>query len=191
MRFETSRRGVWLAPCLPGLQWRPIRIIRSGRYQAAIIKWRTNVAHLPPDGYKRTAGIKMQNVPDKASTEVVVGLLNREVDVAAVTLSTAAAQVASKSFRELAVSTPNRTSAMPDIPTVNEVVGSDSYDFSDWVGATVPAGTPRAIAAKLHDDMVEVLRRPEIRKKLVEMGWEEVDNTPEEFRALLQRDIAN
>lgn len=138
--------------------------------------------------FARIAGIKVLNVPYKGGGDVVTALLTNEVDMSALTFSTASNQVMDKRLKALAVSTPKRSSLMPNIPTVNEAIGQE-FDVSDWVGAEVVAGTPKPIITKLHDDMVEVLRQPEVQKRFKELGWEQIDCTPDELRADLQKKI--
>jgi tripartite-type tricarboxylate transporter receptor subunit TctC len=92
-------------------------------------------------------------------------------------------------LRALAVTTARRSSAVPDLPTVAEA-GLPGYEATAWFGVLAPAGTPREIVTKLHDEIAKSLRTPEMQARLAAEGTEAVGNTPEQFAAIIQRDIA-
>ena len=91
-------------------------------------------------------------------------------------------------IRALAVTTLQRSAALPDVPTVAES-GFPGFEAITWHSIVAPAGTPKNVVAKLHKALVDALRDPETRKKLVDIGIDPVGNTPEEFRAYVKADI--
>jgi tripartite-type tricarboxylate transporter receptor subunit TctC len=97
--------------------------------------------------------------------------------------------VKSGRLRALAVSSSKRFALMPDTPTVAEA-GVPGFELTGWYGVYVPAGTPRPIVRRLHADIVQVLNQPDVRERLSGMGAELVANTPEQFAAFMQGEIA-
>jgi tripartite-type tricarboxylate transporter receptor subunit TctC len=90
----------------------------------------------------------------------------------------------------LAVSTPKRTSALPDVPTTLEAGFADS-DYNYWMGMLVPAKTPRPIVERLHQETQKVLQLPAVRDKFAPQGIEPMALTPAEFDALIKKEIAD
>jgi tripartite-type tricarboxylate transporter receptor subunit TctC len=89
----------------------------------------------------------------------------------------------------LAVTGLRRSSAAPDIPTVNES-GLPGYEATAWQGVLAPAGTPRDIVVKLNAEIVRILNRPEVKKQLADQGFDTVGSTPEEFGEFIKVEIA-
>ncbi len=90
--------------------------------------------------------------------------------------------------RALAVTTAQRIPAIPDLPTVAES-GLSGYEVVGWYGFLAPAGVPKPIVAKLHAEIVRILRDPEITKRLTNDGAEVVASTPDEFEKFLRADV--
>jgi tripartite-type tricarboxylate transporter receptor subunit TctC len=88
----------------------------------------------------------------------------------------------------LAVTTRTRTPSMPDLPTVAETL--PGYETVAWFGVLAPAGTPRDVVNRLSAEIGRIARSPEMRERLAGMGAEPVGGTPEEFAAVMARDIA-
>ena len=92
-------------------------------------------------------------------------------------------------LRALAVTGPKRTPAAPDIPTVAEA-GVPGYEVTTFYGVSAPAKTPRPIIDRLHAEIVKVLNAPDIRERLQGLGADPVGNTPEQYTAFMQNEIA-
>ena len=92
-------------------------------------------------------------------------------------------------LRALAVSSPRRAAAAPEIPTIAEA-GVPGYESAQWYGLFAPAGTPREIIAWLHREATATLRATNIKERLAVDGLEVVANSPDEFAALIKADIA-
>jgi tripartite-type tricarboxylate transporter receptor subunit TctC len=91
-------------------------------------------------------------------------------------------------MKALGVSGVQRAPLLPDVPTVAEA-GVPGYEVTVWFGMMVPAGTPKPVIEKLNHDLVHVLKEPDVVQKFRNQGVEVVASTPEEFGALVQREI--
>ena len=96
--------------------------------------------------------------------------------------------VKSGRLRALAVTTRSRTPSMPDLPTVAESL--PGYETVAWFGVLAPAGTPKDVVNRLSMEIAKIARSPDMRERLEGMGAEPVGSTPEEFGAVMARDIA-
>ena len=88
----------------------------------------------------------------------------------------------------MAVTTPQRSSLLPDVPTIAES-GVSGYDLTSWVGFLAPAATPRAVITRIHATVLESLRTPAVKDVLLKSGAEPLGNTPEEFAEALRREL--
>ncbi|MHA7681067.1 Bug family tripartite tricarboxylate transporter substrate binding protein [Cupriavidus sp. PET2-C1] len=146
-------------------------------------------AQLAGELLNQSAGIKLQHVPYKGSGPAVADLIAGHITLMIDNMPALLPFVQSGRLRALAVASDKRASALPDVPTVEEA-GLRGYVVTAWKGLMAPAGTPRPIIAKLHDATVKILGKPQIRKRLVDLGAEPVGNTPEQFAALIRSDTA-
>jgi tripartite-type tricarboxylate transporter receptor subunit TctC len=92
-------------------------------------------------------------------------------------------------LRLLAVTTPRRSPALPDVPTIAEA-GVPGYEFTGWMGVLAPTGTPRDIVRKLHREMATIVHLPDVRQRFAVDAAEAVGSAPEEFAAYLKAEIA-
>ena len=134
---------------------------------------------------KAMAGIDMVHIPYKGTAPGVVDLLAGQVKLMAPNLLTALPHIKSGKLRALAVTSARRSEALPDVPTVAEA-GLPGYDSTQWYGVLAPAGTPREIVARLHDEIVRALRDAEVGKRLAADGAEAVGSSPDEFSAFIR-----
>jgi tripartite-type tricarboxylate transporter receptor subunit TctC len=88
----------------------------------------------------------------------------------------------------LGVTTAQRFSGLPDVPTIAEA-GVPGYELTSWVGLLAPAATPPAVIARIHAALLESLRTPEVRNVLLKSGTEPLGNSPDEFAQALRREI--
>jgi hypothetical protein len=98
-------------------------------------------------------------------------------------------QVKEGKLRLLAVTTPKRTPALPNVPTIAEA-GLPGYEFTGWMGFFAPVKTPRATVERLHAESVKILRQPEISRRLQAEAAEPVGSSPAEFAVFLKDEIA-
>ncbi|WP_225784281.1 tripartite tricarboxylate transporter substrate binding protein [Xenophilus sp. Marseille-Q4582] len=133
--------------------------------------------HVVMEMMNNMAGVKMVHVPYKGSplTDVMAG----QVPLAFEPATTAIPLVKSGKLRALAVTSPKRSAALPEVPAVAELL--PGYDGDGWQGFYVPAATPQPIVARFNEEIVKVLRLPDVQRKLVELGLQPVGNSVEEF----------
>lgn len=132
----------------------------------------------------KAAGIRMVHVPYKGGAgPAVTGLLGGETQLMFVTLSSAINFVKAGRLKAFAVTAPKRIEALPQVPTLIEA-GYPDFVTSSWQGVFVPAGTPRAVVAKLHEALVKVLAMPEVKERFANGGvTATASKTPEDFAA--------
>jgi tripartite-type tricarboxylate transporter receptor subunit TctC len=141
--------------------------------------------HLCGELFKRVAGIEMTHVPYRtgAQQDLVAGRVDVMFAVAPFDLLRAG------HTRGLAVTTANRVSAAPELPTLAES-GLAGFDVAPWWGLFLPAKTPPDVVARLHADTIGVLAEPAIQKRMQDLGSVPVGSTPEELARLLQTEMA-
>ncbi|WP_194722043.1 Bug family tripartite tricarboxylate transporter substrate binding protein [Noviherbaspirillum malthae] len=137
----------------------------------------------------QTAGLKMVHVAYKGSGPAVVDLVAGHISMMIDNMPALLPHVQSGKLRAIAVPSESRASAMPDVPTFAEA-GMKDFVITAWKGVMVPAGTPPAIVNKLQASMAKIMAKPDIRKRMIEMGAEPVANTPEQFGAVIKKETA-
>ena len=138
---------------------------------------------------KLLAKIDLIHVPYRGGGPLLTDLMGGHVDSAVAALPVVVAQVKAGRLRALAVTSAQRSPALPDVPTLSES-GLSGLDVSQWWGVLVPAGTPRSIVAKLHDQVVDIIKLPNVVARMGELGAEPVGSSPEQFRAFMHAEIA-
>ncbi len=141
--------------------------------------------HLTGEMFKSAARIDIVHVPYKGDGPAMTDLMGGQVSMMFTTVVAAMPHVASGKLRAIAVASPKRTPALPDLPTIDES-GVAGFSSSSWGGILFPAGTPKEVVNKMHDGVIKVLAMPDIKEKLSAMGAEVVGNTPEEFGSYIQ-----
>jgi tripartite-type tricarboxylate transporter receptor subunit TctC len=144
--------------------------------------------HMMMEMFKHMAGIDVVHIPYKGAAPAMVDQIAGLVEIAFSTAIAALPFVRQGKVRALAVSTRERLPALPDLPSVNES-GIKGFEASSWNGVSMPAGTPRNIIAKTHDELAKLLKAPETREKLLAIGSFAGGTTPEEFTAFIKADI--
>lgn len=144
--------------------------------------------HLAAELFEQMANIKLVHIPYKGQPEAVTALVTGEVSMMPLTMSLAKARVLAGQARGLAVTTPKRSAAMPELPTVAES-GYPGYEVSTWFGYLGPAGMPADIVAKLNAEINAALKSPDVQKRLVALGAELDPGTPQAFGKYLETDM--
>jgi len=145
--------------------------------------------HLAGELLKMMAGIDMVHVPYKGSGPAASDLAGGQIPLAIVDLTSALPHIRSGRIRAVAVTGASRTVTAPDIPTVAES-GVPGFDAIGWFGVVAPAGTPAPIVARLNAEIVDALKLPEVRQRLLAGGAEPATSTPEEFGRLIRSESA-
>jgi tripartite-type tricarboxylate transporter receptor subunit TctC len=145
-------------------------------------------SHMSMELLKSMAGIDVVHVPYKGSTPALTDVISGQDAVMSVNMPPAVPHVKAGTLRALAVTTRTRAPSMPDLPTVAESL--PGYETVAWFGVLAPAGTPKDVVNRLSVEIAKIARSPEMRERLAGMGAEPVGGTPEEFGAVMARDIA-
>jgi len=138
--------------------------------------------------FKASAGVDFQVVPYRGTPEIIVGLLRNDVDLMVDFYAALRAGLQDGKLRPLAVSSPQRSPILPDVPTVQEA-GVRDYEVTSWNGIFAPPGTPRDVIDVLNRSLREILAIPDVVKQYADVGIEAKASTPEELGARLRQDI--
>lgn len=148
-----------------------------------------STTHLAGELFKSMAGVDIVHVAYKGSGPSVAGVMAGETSVAFDSIFLQLPQVKAGKLRALAVTGTKRTSLAPELPTVSEA-GLPGYEAYAWVGFLAPAGTPREIVQKWHQEITRILQLPEVRERQISQGVEPVGSTPEYFADFIKTEIS-
>ena len=146
------------------------------------------IVHLAAEMLKSMAAIRMVHVPYKGSPQAVTGLLSGEVAVSFATLPPALPMVAAGKLRALGVTTPQRTGAAPEVPTMKEA-GLKDFELVLYTGILAPRGAPRLVVDRLNAEFGKAVRLPDIQKIYSNVGAVPVTSTPGEFAAHISSEM--
>jgi tripartite-type tricarboxylate transporter receptor subunit TctC len=141
-------------------------------------------AHLSAQLLKVLADVDMLHVPYKGTAPAIQAVMTGEVTMTFADMTAGLAFAKNKQLRAVAVTTPKRSPALPDTPTVGETV--PGYEASVWYGVLAPKNTPKPIIDKLNQQIVKFVHAPDVNKMLVDEGAEPAGSTPEQFRAFIR-----
>jgi tripartite-type tricarboxylate transporter receptor subunit TctC len=145
-------------------------------------------SHFSAELFKLRAGIDALHVPYKGLGQSLVALLGGEIDFLFAGPLVVMQQVKMGKVRALAVGSPKRFPAMPDLPTVAEA-GLPGYEAGIWFGVLAPGGTPRSIVNRLHGDIVPILALPDVKNRLESYNAIVIGDTPAAFAAFIKAEI--
>ena len=145
--------------------------------------------HLAMEFFIEAAGVKMTHVPYKAMGPALTDVIAGTVPLMFSGMSNVIALVKDGKLRVYGVSTPKRSTAMPDAPTIAEA-GLPGYGYAAWNGIVAPAATPPEVVRKLHSEFAKAIANPALRAKLASLGFDLVGAGPEEFGNLIKTDVA-
>lgn len=143
--------------------------------------------HLAGEMFKAKAGIFAVHIPYNGGSPAQLALLAGQVDFNFDNLATASANIKSGKLKALAVTTVQRSPALPDVPAVSETLGGFAVDT--WWGLVAPAATPKDIIAKLNQAFVAALNSPEVKTRFALMMAEPVATTPEQFGSFMKDEL--
>ncbi len=146
-------------------------------------------AHLAGELFKSMAKIDAVHVPYKGGAPAMIDLLGGHVSMMFNSLPAVVPQVKAGRLRGLAVASLQRANAAPDIPTFAEA-GLPGVEAGSWYGVFAPAGTPSGVIAKLHSEIVNMLKLPDVQQRLILEGADPIGNSPAEFAAQVRGDLA-
>ena len=145
--------------------------------------------HLTAELFKTAAAVDITHIPFKGSAPSVLALVGGQIDLSFSTIVIVLPQVHANRLRALAVTSPQRSKAMPGLPTMIEA-GMPGFESQQWFGLFGPAGLPPEIAHKVNLEAARIVASPELRERLAAEGAEPGALTPPEFAAFLQADAA-
>ena len=146
-----------------------------------------SAGHLAGEMFKRAAGIFAVHIPYNGGNPAQLALLSGQVDFNFDNLATAAANIKAGRLKALAVTTAQRSNALPDIPSMSETLKDFSIDT--WWGLVAPAATPRDVVDRLNKAFVAALQAPETKTRFAQLMAEPVGNTPEQFGAFMKKEL--
>jgi tripartite-type tricarboxylate transporter receptor subunit TctC len=145
--------------------------------------------HLAGELFNIVTGAKLVHVPYKGVNLAMQDVLAGNVHLVFIGIPAAAPHIKAGKLRALALVAPQRSSALPEVPTVAEA-GLKDFEVTTWYGVLAPAGTPRNVITRLNSELVKIMHSPELKEKLAATGTEPLTSTPEEFAAYIKREIA-
>jgi tripartite-type tricarboxylate transporter receptor subunit TctC len=145
------------------------------------------IFHLATEIFKRRTGTDMVHVPYKGSGPAIQDVLTGQVSMMFVDYATGAPHIKAGKLRAIAVTTKERIETLPEIPSIHES-GVPDFDAYAWLGAVVPAGTPKDVVNTLSREIVAAMKAPDVRKRFIDSGSIPLSSTPEEFAQLIRSD---
>jgi tripartite-type tricarboxylate transporter receptor subunit TctC len=145
--------------------------------------------HLSGELFKSMAGIDIVHVPYKGSAPASVDLLGGRITMVFDSIVAWGDHIKTGKVRALGVTSPRRSAALPDVPTIAES-GLVGFDVANWLGVLAPAGTPKEVIARLNAEIKTAMADPEMQRQLVAVGIDPAYSTPEAFAELIRADIA-
>jgi len=149
-----------------------------------------SATHLNAEKFKMAANIDATNIPFKGSAEAVTEVLAGRVDYYFSPIAPVIGQIKDGQLVALAVGSPKRAAALPDVPTTAEA-GVPGSEFNFWIGMMAPAKTPREIVNRLHDEVAKALASPEVKERFLKLGADAWTLKPEQFDAYIKEEIAS
>lgn len=151
-----------------------------------------SAGHLAGELFKMMTKTSMVHIPYNGAAPAQLGLLAGQTDLMFDNLASATGHIRSGKLKPLAVTTVKRAAAFPDLPTLAEAgadKGLKGFDINTWFGILAPAKTPAPIIAKLNSEVEKALRSPDVKERMAKLGAEPSPTTPEQFAALIQKDL--
>jgi len=145
--------------------------------------------HLTAELFWQTTGTAGLHIPYKGGAPAMSDLLGGQVDASFMNINTGITNIKAGKLRALAVTGSQRSALLPELPTLEEL-GIKGATVYSWQGFAAPKGLPADIKAKLHGALVAALNDPSVKPKLLELGFELVANTPEQFSAFQAAEFA-
>ena len=145
--------------------------------------------HLAGELFKSMTGVFMTHIPYTGSAPALLGLVSGQVDVMFDNLPSAMALIKSGKLKAFAVTSAQRSAAMPELPTLEDAGQLKGFEASSWFGLLAPAGTPPEVLSRLQQETAKALNSPDIKEKLQAQGAIPSGNTPQQFAALIDAEI--
>ena len=142
--------------------------------------------HLAAELFNAMAGVKMVHVPYKGAAGSMTATLGGQVDLTFFAFSTALRNANAGKLRAIAVGGARRNPQLPNVPSISEAI--PGYSATSWTAMVAPPGTPAPVAQKLAQAVAEILRMPDVQRRLIEAGDEPFDTTPAQMAGFLREE---
>jgi len=146
--------------------------------------------HLIGAQFEKEGHVQLLHVPYKGSGPLTTDLLGGQIDMSFDTVTPVLAHIQSGKLRALAVTTSQRSAALPDVPTMEEA-GLKPFNMGTWFGVLAPAATPADVVTRLNAEMVKIIRSPDFSRRMAEIGAVPIGDTPAEMKARIGTDTEN
>jgi tripartite-type tricarboxylate transporter receptor subunit TctC len=143
--------------------------------------------HLIGTQFENMTGTQFSHIPYKGSGPLATDLLGGQILMSFDTVTPVLPHIKAGKLRALAVTTARRSSALPEVPTLDEA-GLKGFAIGTWFGVLAPAATPKEIVARLNTELVRIIQSPDFRKRMAEIGAEPIGNTPEQMAAQIRNE---
>ena len=147
-----------------------------------------SATHMNAEKFKLQAGIDAQHIPFKGTPEAMTDVIGGRNDWVFAPMAAALPLVKDGKVQALAVSSPQRSSSLPNVPTTVEA-GVPGSDYTLWVGMIVPSATPAAIVKRLHEETLKAIASPEVKARLAAQGAEAFTLEPAAFNAFIKTEM--
>ena len=147
-----------------------------------------SIGHLTGELLNRLAKVQMTHVPYKGGGQAVIDVVAGQIPMVIIGMTAASPHVRSGRLRAIATTGATRSFAFPEVPTIAEQ-GFPGFSADAWYGLLTTAGTPRPIVDKLNAEVVRIMKTPEAKERMANVGFEIVGSTPVEFAKLIREEI--
>lgn len=148
-----------------------------------------NLTHLAAEYFTSQVGARATHVPYKGSSPAIADFLGGQLDFMFDVVPTALPHIRSGKFQALAVTSKRRSTALPEVPTLDEL-GYQGFDITSWWGLLAPKGTPPEVVQALNREINKGLQTQAVRESLLKLGADPLGGSPEQFRAHIERELA-
>jgi tripartite-type tricarboxylate transporter receptor subunit TctC len=176
-------------PSLPANSVKELVVLARSRPLVYASSGTGSVVHLGMELFNSMAGVTMTHIPYKGSGQSMIDVMSGRVQLAITNTLTATPLVRGGKLKALAVTSSQRVSAFPELPTVSEA-GVPGYELRSWYGVVAPLKTPAYLVLALNRDIGQLVNSPEVRERLAADGAEAAAaSTPAEFRTVIAGEI--
>ncbi len=148
-----------------------------------------STSHLTMEALQMAAGIKLNHIPFKGSSDAQTQIMGGSVPLMSDTVPGVLAQVKAGKLRAIGVAIPQRSPYLPDVPTIAEQ-GYPGFESVGWIGLAAPAGTPKPILDKLNAEIRKMLQDPAVKERFAQLAFTPVGDSREQFTAFVKSEIA-
>ena len=147
-----------------------------------------SIGHLTGELLNRLAKVQMTHVPYKGGGQAVIDVVAGQIPMVIIGMTAASPHVRSGRLRAIATTGATRSFAFPEVPTIAEQ-GFPGFSADAWYGLLTTAGTPRPIVDKLNAEVVRIMKTPEAKERMANVGFEIVGSSPAEFAKLIREEL--